>query len=80
MKVKPVTQRHHLVYGPGQGSKNREITRRVRRGVHFAITQLRRYSFLTDEEINTIHLEAELRRRFPEEEDMEYGKGSEESL
>lgn len=47
------------------------MTRNIRKGVHWAITILRRYKFLTDEEINTIIIEAELKRKFSKEVDNE---------
>lgn len=54
-----------------EGSGNKEVTRNIRKGVHWAITILRRYKFLTDEEINTIIIEAELKRKFSKEVDNE---------
>jgi hypothetical protein len=56
---------HHVIYGD---DKNKEVTRRIRKGCHQIITLIRRYSFLTDQEINTIKLESELKRRYDNEE------------
>jgi len=80
MKAKPVIQTRHVIYGPEKGTKNREVTRKIRRGVHFIVTKLRQFSFLTNEEINTITIEAELKRRFEEEKDMEYNDKSVQGL
>lgn len=60
-KTKKVFQRHHLIYGDG---KNKEVVRAIRKGVHFAITMLRRFTYLTDEEISTVKTEVELKRVF----------------
>jgi len=59
--VKSVWQLHHLVYGD---TKNKEVTRRIRKGCHRIITLIRRFNFLTDQEINTICLECELKRKY----------------
>lgn len=58
---KPVFQNHHLIYGD---DKNKEVTRRIRKGCHQIVTLIRRYKHLTDEEINTILIECEMKRRF----------------
>lgn len=58
---KTVYQKHHIIYGD---DKNKECIRRVRKGVHQIITLIRRYNELTDEEISTIMLECELKRKF----------------
>lgn len=63
-KTKAISQRHHLIYGDG---KNKEVIRTVRKGVHFAISMLRRFTYLTDEEIETVKTEVELKRRFIDE-------------
>lgn len=62
---KVVWQRHHLVY---PSDKNKEVTRKIRRGVHQCVTLLRRFNYLTEEEVDTICLEAKLKRRFKDEE------------
>lgn len=54
-------QKHHIIYGDG---RNKEVVRKIRKGVHAAITLIRRFNFLTEEEINTIILECLLKRRF----------------
>ena len=63
-KVKqPVFQNHHLVY-ENKEKRVKEVTRRIRKGVHVAITLLRRFNFLTEQEVDTIKLEAELKRKY----------------
>ena len=65
MKNKKCTQKHHIIYKDG---KNKfEVTRNVRKGIHFALTMIRRYKHLTNEEIETIKIEAELKRRYENE-------------
>ena len=56
-----VYQNHHLVY---KSDKNKEVTRKIRKGVHQALTLLCRNSFLTDEEIDCIMIECYLRRQY----------------
>ena len=63
MAKKPVFQNHHVVY---PSEKNREVTRRIRKGVHQALTLLCRHKYLTDQEISAVQLECELRRKFDE--------------
>jgi len=59
---KPIFQNHHIIY---QSDKNKkEVIRKIRKGCHQIITLIRRYKSLTDEEINTIMLEVEMRREF----------------
>ena len=53
--AKPVFQNHHIIY---PSEKNKEVTGKIRRGVHAALTWLRRFNHLTEEEI--LVLEAEL--------------------
>lgn len=57
---KPVYQRHHIIY---ESDKNKEVTRRVRKGVHQVLTLLKRFNCLSAEEINAIMIECELRRK-----------------
>jgi len=59
---KPIFQNHHIIYKDDKNKK--EVTRKIRKGCHQIITLIRRYKSLTDEEINTIMLEAEMRRKF----------------
>jgi len=61
---KTVFQNHHIIYG---NDKNKEVIRRVRKGVHQVITLLRRYNYLTPQEISTIKIEMELKRKFDNE-------------
>jgi len=65
-KKKVVFQRHHIIYADAEG-KNKEVLRRIRKGVHAAITILRRFNYLTEQEINTIKLECELKRKYEKE-------------
>jgi len=62
-KKKIIYQNHHLVY-ENKEKRVKAITRKVRKGVHRAITLLRRYTFLTNQEIDTIKTEVELKRRY----------------
>lgn len=60
--MKPyVFQNHHIIY---KSEKNKEVTRKIRKGVHQALTLLCRHSFLTDEEIDCIMIECALRRQY----------------
>lgn len=65
-KKKIVFQNHHLIYENKEKRVN-AVTRRIRKGVHQAISLLRRFNFLTDQEVDTIKLEAELKRVYDEE-------------
>lgn len=60
-KKKVIYQNHHIVY---ESDKNKEVIRRIRKGCHQIITLIRRYKNLTDEEINCILIECELKRGF----------------
>lgn len=62
-KQKVIFQNHHLIY-ENKEKRVKAVTRRIRKGVHQAITLLRRFTFLTDQEINTINLESELKRKY----------------
>ena len=64
-KKKTVWQRHHIIYADTEG-KNKECLRKIRKGVHAAITIIRRFNYLTEQEINTIKLECELKRKYNE--------------
>jgi len=64
MANKITQQKHHIIY---KSDKNKEVIRKIRKGVHQIITLTRRYNYLTDEEINCILLEVELKRRFGNE-------------
>lgn len=64
-KKKVVFQNHHVLY-ENKEKRIKPITRRVRMGVHRIISLLRRFNFLTDQEIDTIKLEAELKRKYKE--------------
>lgn len=63
---KSCVQTHHIIYN---SDKNKEVTRKIRNGVHWALTVLRRYNFLTNQEIDTIKLEVELKRRYKDEQE-----------
>lgn len=65
MKVrKSVYQKHHIIYG--NNGKNKEVVRNVRKGVHQIVGLMKRYNQLSDEEINCIEIEANLKRKFVE--------------
>lgn len=62
-KKKVILQNHHLIY-ENKEKRIKAVTRRIRKGVHQTISLLRRFSFLTDQEVDTIKLEAELKRKY----------------
>ena len=62
-KKKVVYNQHHVIYGDG---RNKECLRRIRKGVHAAITLLRRFNYLTSQEIDTVKIELELKRQYNE--------------
>jgi len=62
MAKTPIFQRHHIIYK--EGKNKHEVTRNIRKGVHQIVTLLRRFNHLTNEEISTLILEAELKRKF----------------
>jgi len=49
---KTIWQVHHLSYQP-------EITVKIRKGVHYAITQLSRFKYLTEDEKRAVRCELE---------------------
>ena len=61
----PVFQNHHIIYA-NEERRVKEVTRRIRKGVHQAMSLLRRFTFLTDQEVDTIRLESELKRKYDE--------------
>lgn len=63
MAKKVVYNKHHVVY-ENKEKRQKEVVRKIRKGVHRAITLLRRYNFLTAQEVDTIKLEAELKRKY----------------
>ena len=63
MAKKQVFQNHHIIY-ENKEKKVKEVTRKIRKGVHRAITLLRRYNYLTNQEIDTIKVEVELKRQY----------------
>lgn len=66
MKKKVVFQNHHVLYD-NKERRQKAVVRRIRKGVHQAISLLRRFSYLTDQEVDTIKLESELKRRYDNE-------------
>ena len=66
-KKKVIFQNHHIIY-ENEEKRVRAVTCRIRKGVHMAITILRRFTYLTDQEINTIKLESELKRQYSKHE------------
>lgn len=67
---KPIFQKHHCVY---PDSRNKPVIRKIRKGVHQYLTLLRRFNYLTDQEINATMLECELRRTFEEKDGRSSG-------
>lgn len=67
MAKKQVWNQHHVIYGD---DKNKECIRLVRKGLHLPITLIRRFTYLTDQEIDTVKLELELKRRYSDEESV----------
>lgn len=59
----PVFQNHHLIY-ENKEKRVKAVTRKIRKGVHQTISLLRRFTYLTNQEIDTIKLEAELKRKY----------------
>ena len=64
-KKKVIFNNHHIIY-ENKEKRVKPVIRRIRKGVHQAISLLRRFSFLTDQEIDTIKLEAGLKRKYLE--------------
>ena len=58
-----VLQNHHIIY-ENKEKRVKPVIRRIRKGVHMAITLLRRFTYLTDQEINTLKIESELKRKY----------------
>ena len=64
-KKKIVLQNHHIIY-ENKEKRQKAVIRRIRKGVHQALSLLRRFTFLTNEEIDTIKTECELKRKYNE--------------
>lgn len=64
-KKKVIFQNHHVLY-ENKEKRVKPVTRRIRKGVHQAVSLLRRFTFLTNQEIDTIKLEVELKRKYDE--------------
>lgn len=62
-KKKVVFQNHHVLY-ENKEKRVKPVTRKVRKGVHQAVSLLRRFTYLTSQEIDTIKLECELKRKY----------------
>ena len=65
-KKKVIFNNHHIIY-ENKEKRVKAVTRKVRKGVHQTISLLRRFTFLTDQEIDTVKLEAELKRKYDNE-------------
>ena len=74
--MKPIVwQQHHLIYGLNDNPRRqKDVIVPVRKGVHRLIHWIRRYNYLTNEEVWAICLEAEIKRRFETEEKLEKGE------
>lgn len=59
-KKKVVFQNHHLSYKP-------EVTRKIRKGCHAAITILNRFNYLTSEEVNALLVTILMKEKFDEQ-------------
>lgn len=58
-------QKHHIIYADKENKRRQnDITRLIRNGIHAIVTKIRRFKFLSDEEVDTIKIEAELRRAY----------------
>jgi len=64
-KKKVILQNHHVIY-ENKEKRVKPVVRKIRKGVHRIVSLLRRYNFLTDQEVDTLKLEAELKRVYPE--------------
>ncbi len=62
-KKKVIFNNHHIIY-ENKEKRVKAVTRKIRKGVHMAITLLRRFTYLTDQEIDTIKTESELKRKY----------------
>jgi len=60
--AKVVWQNHHIIYK--EEKNRRDVIRRIRKGCHRIVTLIRQFNHLTEEEISTIKLEVELKRKF----------------
>jgi hypothetical protein len=64
---KPIQQVHHIVYGQNDNpKKQKDITARLRKGVHRIAGLIRHHNYLTDEERWCLHLEIEMKRKWEE--------------
>jgi len=59
----PIFQNHHVIY-ENKEKRVKPVIRKVRKGVHQAVSLLRRFTFLTDQEIDTVKTECELKRKY----------------
>lgn len=50
-KKKVIYQNHHLIY---ENEHQKEVTRKIRKGCHAAITILNRFNYLEPQEINAL--------------------------
>jgi len=58
-KKKKVYQQHHLAYEP-------EVTRKIRKGCHAAITILNRFNYLEPQEVNALLVTILMKEKFDE--------------
>lgn len=61
--AKLVYQNHHVIY-ENKDKKQKPVIRKIRKGVHQIVSLIRRYKFLSNQEIDTIKIESELKRRY----------------
>lgn len=63
VKRKTIFNNHHIIY-ENKEKRVKPVIRKIRKGVHQTISLLRRFTYLTNQEIDTIKLEAELKRKY----------------
>lgn len=61
--AKIIVQNHHIIY-ENKEKRVKAVTRKLRKGIHRIVTLIRRYNYLTDQEIDTIKVESELKRKY----------------
>ena len=64
-KKKVIFNNHHIIY-ENKDKRQKAVIRKIRKGVHQSISLLRRFTFLTNQEIETIKTECELKRKYDE--------------
>lgn len=60
---KTIYQSHHIIY-ENKEKKQKPVIRKIRKGVHQIVSLIRRYKSLSNQEIDTIKIESELKRNY----------------